>query len=214
MLFTIQIPYSYVEEADAENFYKDEKDYVDTLTTEDKTYKSLIHEGRGNAYGSVSYIRENSRFTEEQKKHKAVLSYADGKCVIYDSKDSRMEDVDSMIDKLVAGKPFVIYICINKGGTDIEFIEEMNQWYKEARNISFGADAVAKKYVEKTGDRNGAKNVAEEFFSDNVPKRDMRISFINKSGKEVTLDAFDCEVERKVSQNRYAIYVNQMAFKK
>ena len=55
MLFTIQIPYSYVEEADAENFYRDEQDYVDTLKTEENTYKSLIHGGSGNSYGSISY---------------------------------------------------------------------------------------------------------------------------------------------------------------
>ena len=104
-----------------------------------------------------------------------------------------METVDSMIDKFVSQREFLVTAQFNMSSMDGEFEVELRQWNIETGNIL--------KYAGKMG---------EEWVNKNIPRRDLRLSFLNKSNKEVKFVLENSEIEEKLSKNRYLLYVNKM----
>ena len=52
--------------------------------------------------------------------------------------------------------------------------------------------------------------MGEKWIDTNIPRRDLRLSFINKSGNEVTFQLEGSEIEEKLSKRRYIFYVRKM----
>jgi hypothetical protein len=82
---------------------------------------------------------------------------------------------------------------IIESSMDTEFYEEFKQWQVETKNI---LDLAPKKGMD----------FVEQF----IPRRTLRISFLNKSNKEVRFTLEDAEIEERVSKNRYILYVKRM----
>ena len=86
---------------------------------------------------------------------------------------------------------------LNMASMDAEFDEELRLWGKETANIL--------KHMKEMGG---------EWVDKNVPKRNMRLSFLNKSGKEVRFELEGSEIEERIARNRYIFYVKRMSLLK
>lgn len=209
MKFELFLPYLAVDvgidDRELENYYKTEKEYVGALHDDDEMYGATIyntmtHGGMsgGAYYGAFSSDNLKSKYMKESDR----LVYAKSSCVLYDDTDSRMETVDSIIDKFVSRRPFLIVAELSPSTMDSEFEEEIREWSRATLNIL--------KYSRDLQKKNG-KQFAEDFLENNIPKKDMRISFINKSAKEVRFVLHKCEIEKKISRNRYMFFVSSMS---
>ena len=107
------------------------------------------------------------------------------------------ESVDSMIDKFAEQKEFLVTINFNMASMDGEFEEELREWNTETYNIL--------KYSQKMGN---------EWVDKNIPRRDLRLSFLNKSGKLGKFVLEGSEIEEKITNNRYLLYVKKMSILK
>ena len=107
-----------------------------------------------------------------------------------------------MIDKFVSQREFLVMAHLDMKNIDGEFEEEVREWAKETLNI-----LLAGKEIIKNGGTNADMN---KFIDMNIPKRNMRLSFNNKSGKRVNFILNGCEIEKKIAKNRYLFYVKRM----
>lgn len=175
------------------DYYASEEDYVKALKDEEASYGALIFNTMaGNGFQSDTYYggfhNQGSGRNIEEK-----VSYAKCECSLYSPNGSTPESVDSMIDKFAAQREFLVTVNLFGGSMDAEFTEEMSQWNSETNSIL------------KHG-----KQMGEEWVNKNIPKRDLQLSFLNKSNKEVRFKLEKCEIEEKISQNGYLLYVQCM----
>ena len=193
MLFRLFIPYqgSVSESKELDGYYASEEDYVAALQQEESENGSVIFNAMASGdlrlrpyYGHGGSIKHN---VED------IIEYASSECTLYSPNGSSMETVDSMIDKFVSQREFLVTAQFNMSSMDGEFEEELRQWNIETGNIL--------KYADKMG---------EEWVNKNIPRRDLRLSFLNKSNKEVKFILENSEIEEKLSKNRYLLYVNKM----
>ena len=193
MVFRLFIPYqgSVSESKELDGYYASEEDYVAALQQEESENGSVIFNAMVSGdlsmsphYGHGGSIKHN---VEE------IIEYASSDCTLYSPNGSSMETVDSMIDKFVSQREFLVTVQFNMSSMDGEFEEELRQWNIETGNIL--------KYAGKMG---------EEWINKNIPRRDLRLSFLNKSNKEVKFVLKNSEIEEKLSKNRYLLYVNKM----
>lgn len=199
MKFTLLIPYqSFSETVSYDDYYKGENDYINALKEEEANYRSLIF----NAVATRTF--DDSTFYAGFGQHPEMLKlptnhyeYAKCDCVLYSPNGFQPETVDSMIDKFVRKEEFIVTVNFNSSSMDSEFEEEMKQWNSETRSIL--------KYRSKMG---------EDWVNENIPKRDLRLSFYNKSNKLVNFELKNCEIEEKLSENRYLLYINAMSLLK
>ena len=98
-----------------------------------------------------------------------------------------------MIDKFVSQNEFLVTVQFNISTMEGEFEEELSSWERETSNIL-----------------SYAKEMGEKWIDTNIPRRDLRLSFINKSGNEVTFQLEGSEIEEKLSKRRYIFYVRKM----
>ena len=56
--------------------------------------------------------------------------------------------------------------------------------------------------------------MGNEWVDKNIPRRDLRLSFLNKSGKLVKFVLEGSEIEEKITNNRYLLYVKKMSILK
>jgi hypothetical protein len=181
-------------------YYKTEQDYADALIREDSSNGMVVYEtmSRGGFDSRTLY----GGFGNERRKIDEKIAYAKAECIPLTPDGMYDEDVDSLIDKFVSQNEFLISFHFDMMKMDAEFEEEIKGWAKETLNIyKVGNDMV----------KNGSSSYdRDEFIERNIPRRDLRISFLNKSGKRVNFSLMSCEVERKVARNRYLIYVKKM----
>ena len=193
MLFKLFIPYqgSVSESKEFDNYYTSEEDYVAALQQEESANGSIIFNAMASGDFSISpyYGQERGRKYNIQE----TIEYAKSDCVLYSPNGSSMETVDSMIDKFVSQREFLVTVQLNTSSMDGEFEEEFRQWSMETGNIL--------KYSSKMG---------AEWVNANIPRRNLRLSFLNKSNKEVNFVLENSEIEEKLSKNRYLLYVNKM----
>ena len=193
MLFKLFIPYqgSLSESNEVNDYYASAEEYVAALQQEESTNGSVIFNAMASGDFSVSpYYGQ-----ERNKKYNIndVIEYAKSDCTLYSPNGSTPETVDSMIDKFASQREFLVTVQFNMSSMDGEFEEELRQWNIETNNII--------KYGPKMG---------EEWVNKNIPKRNLRLSFLNKSNKEVKFVLENSEIEEKLSKNRYLLYVNKM----
>jgi hypothetical protein len=98
-----------------------------------------------------------------------------------------------MIDKFASQQDFLITVNLIESTMDSEFYEEMKLWYSDTMKIlSVG------------------KTKGSDFIEQYIPRRTMRLSFLNKSNKEVRFTLENAEIEEGIAKNRYLIYVKKM----
>ncbi len=193
MVFRLFIPYqgSVSESKELDGYYASEEDYVAALQQEESENGSVIFNAM--ASGDLSMSQYYGHGGNEKHNVEDIIEYASSECTLYSPNGSSMETVDSMIDKFVSQREFLVTAQFNMSSMDGEFEEELRQWNIETGNIL--------KYAGKMG---------EEWVNKNIPRRDLRLSFLNKSNKEVKFVLENSEIEEKLSKNRYLLYVNKM----
>ena len=201
MLFTLFIPYqpsNFVDNKQMEGYYKSEDDYINALRAEEEANGSVIFNAMASgAFDSSTYY---GGFGEKKDiTHNIVenIAYAKADCTLYSPNGAMPESVDSMIDKFAEQKEFLVTINFNMASMDGEFEEELREWNTETYNIL--------KYSQKMGN---------EWVDKNIPRRDLRLSFLNKSGKLVKFVLEGSEIEEKITNNRYLLYVKKMSILK
>ena len=201
MLFTLFIPYqssNFVDNNQMEGYYKSEDDYINALRAEEEANGSVIFNAMASgAFDSSTYY---GGFGEKKDiTHNIVenIAYAKADCTLYSPNGAMAESVDSMIDKFAAQKEFLVTVNFNMASMDGEFEEELREWNTETYNIL--------KYSQKMGN---------EWVDKNIPRRDLRLSFLNKSGKLVKFVLEGSEIEEKITNNRYLLYVKKMSILK
>lgn len=193
MVFRLFIPYqgSVSESKELDGYYASEEDYVAALQKEESENGSVIFNAM--ASGDLSMSPYYGHGGSIKYNVEDIIEYASSECTLYSPNGSSMETVDSMIDKFVSQREFLVTAQFNMSSMDGEFEEELRQWNIETGNIL--------KYAGKMG---------EEWVNKNIPRRDLRLSFLNKSNKEVKFVLENSEIEEKLSKNRYLLYVNKM----
>lgn len=193
MVFNMFIPYQLLgsQSCDMDGYYKSEDDYISALRKEEEENGSVIFnvmasdglhsnnifaDNRGNAYDS-----------------KIKVDYAKAECVLYSPDGAVPESVDSMIEKFVSQREFLITVQFNMNKMEGEFEEELSSWERETSNILSYSSKMGNEWVDK-----------------NIPKRSLRVSFMNKSNKEVVFQMDGSEIEEKLSKTRYIFYINKM----
>ena len=201
MLFTLFIPYqssNFIDNKQMEGYYKSEDDYINALRAEEAANGSVIFNAMASgAFDSSTYY---GGFEEKRNiTHNIVenITYAKADCTLYSPNGAIPESVDSMIDKFAEQKEFLVTINFNMASMDGEFEEELREWNTETYNIL--------KYRQKMGN---------EWVDKNIPRRDLRLSFLNKSGKLVKFVLEGSEIEEKITNNRYLLYVKKMSILK
>lgn len=195
MLFKLYISYqgSMSESDSMDGYYASEEDYVAALRAEEAANGSAIFNAMtsGN-FNTSPYYNQNKGEVHDVKE---VIEYAKSDCTLYSPNGATPEDVDSMIDKFASQREFLVTVQFNMSSMDAEFEEELRGWNSETNTIL--------KYSQKMG---------EEWVNKNIPKRNLRLSFLNKSNKEVKFILENSEIEEKISKNRYLLYVQECRY--
>jgi hypothetical protein len=205
MTFELFIPYIKGASLDIKDnmngYYKNEHDYADALVTEDSSNGAIVYDAMRDETSSNTYYTLNSWGNEYIKKEDKI-SFAKAECILLTSDASDYETVDSIIDRFVSQREFLITAHFNMPEMEGEFEEELREWAKETLNILLAGREIIKK--------GGSRNESDEFVEENIPRRQLRLSFLNKSGKRVSFVLNGCEIEQKIAKNRYLFYVKNM----
>lgn len=206
MLFELFIPYIQGASVDMKDnlngYYKTDQEYADALITEDTSNGTLVYNtmtrGGFNADTYYGFDSWGKPIKDIQEK----IAYAKAECKLFSPNGFEPEDVDSIIDKFVSQREFLMTVHFDMSEMEGEFEEELREWAKETLNI-----LMASREIIKNG---GSKQESELFVERNIPRRELRLSFLNKSGKRVNFVLKACEVEQKIARNRYLFYVKRM----
>ena len=196
MKFDLFIPYQNTmgDSKSMDDYYRSEEDYINALRTEESSNGALIFNtmANGGIYGSTYYgaFNNNVRNYDEIPE---IITYSKASCVLMSANGGSPETVDTMIDKFASQNEFLVTVNFDMQSMDAEFEEELREWNSETISIL------------KTGQKMG-----NEWVETNIPRRNLRLSFLNKSQKLVQFTLDSCEIERKLSKNSYLIYVKRM----
>ena len=206
MLFELFLPYPKGASIDIKDnlngYYKTAQDYADALITEDTSNGALVHSvlsGRGtnnNTYYALNSHTNDPHYIDNR------IAWSKAECKLYTPDEMQLENVDSMIDKFASQREFLIAAHFDINNTELVFEEELRQWYKETQNIHIAGREIIKK--------GGSKQERDYFIEENIPRRQLRLSFLNKSEKRVNFVLRDCEIEERLTKNRYLLYVKRM----
>lgn len=206
MTFELSIPYIKGPSLDLNDnmndYYKTSEDYVNALVNEENSTGYMVYNNMAGRKNNVNtyYAMPNENYYKIEKDES--VDYANAKCILMTPDGMYDEDVDSIIDKFASQKEFLVMAHFNLSDMDGEFEEEISGWAKETINIL--------KYSNELFQKNGSREIADKFIDVNIPRRDMKLSFLNKSGKRVDFILSRCEIERKIAKNRYLFYVKKM----
>lgn len=204
MVFELFIPYIQGASTDINDnmngYYKTEQDYADALIDEDTSNGTLVYNTmtRG-GFGDTVYY---DRFGREIRDIEDRIAFAKAECKLLTPDGCYSENVDTMIDKFVSQREFIMTVHLDTKEMSPEFEEEIREWSKETINIYLASREIMSK--------GGTKHDSELFVEKNIPRRELRLSFLNKSGKRLNFVLKECEIEHKVAKNRYLIYVKRM----
>jgi hypothetical protein len=206
MLFELFMPYYQGASIDMKDnlngYYKTDKEYAEALITEDTSNGTMVYNtmsGGGFSGGSYYGFNPNER---DYSKISEKIAYARAECRLLSPDGAYDEDVDSIIDKFASQNEFLVTAHFDISEMDGEFEEELREWAKETLNI-----LTAGREIVKNG---GTREESQVFVEKNIPRRELRLSFLNKSGKRVNFVLKSCEIERKIARNRYLFYVKRM----
>jgi len=204
MKFDLFMPYVQGPSLDIKDnmngYYKTDQEYADALITEDSSNGMAVYNTLSrNGFDANTFY---GGFGRENRKIEDRIAYAKAECIIMTPDGAYDEDVDSMIDKFVSQREFLMMVHFDMREMDAEFEEEIREWAKETLNIYLAGRDVIK--------RGGSAADRDKFIERNIPRRELRLSFLNKSGNRVNFVLRACEVEKKIAKNRYLLYVKKM----
>ena len=194
MYFELYMPYDASMECDSDSidYYKTEEDYVKALDESYRYDKRYII----NAVSTGKY--DVSDFRDERKINISEKIEFSGLNVRLTRVDNNLpENVDSMIDKFASQRPFLVEFEMLSSSKDGKFEEELSQWWKDTRAVLFEG-----------------KKFGDEWIDRYIPKRDMKLSFLNKSNVRVTFILEGTEIEEKINGRDYVLYVSKMTYQK
>lgn len=204
MCFDLFIPY--IEGASIDindnlnDYYKTGKEYADALINEDTSYGSQVYNimSRGELENVIGYesVSKNHRHINEK------IVYSKAECKLLTPNGANFETVDSMIDKFASQQEFLIMAHFDMSSMDSEFEEELKCWSHETLNILRYSREMLKNGI--------SRNDTDIFIEKNIPRKNLRLSFLNKSNKRVNFILKSCEIEQKIAKNRYLLYVKRM----
>lgn len=206
MSFDLYLPYIKGPSIDLKDnmngYYKSEKDYIDALITEDASYGQLVYD-----WGRSGMINQNTYYAFSKRANFNAqvadqIEYAKATCVLMTPDGAYDETVDSIIDRFVSQNEFLVMAHFDTKLMDGEFEEEIREWAKETLNILMAGKEISQK--------SGSRHEGDVFVEKNIPRRDMKLSFKNKSGQTVDFLLNSCEIEKKIAKNRYLFYVKKM----
>jgi len=163
------------------NEYAKSKDDVFNSMTTYKFKSSNVSSSPWEQYGITSKSSGEER-----------VVYSSSKCVLY-SENGEDENVDGIIDKFVAQKPFVEMIELDLDSSEEDFIYEFSMWIREHNKIN--------EYASKNGEDWGWKN---------EPIRDLRISFINKATEKVFAKLSNCRIMDIVDEKTLIVFIEKL----
>lgn len=206
MMFELFMPYFKGASIDMKDnlngYYKTEQEYADALVNEDKTGGAMVYDTlTGGGFRGDTYYGYNGWAREDVKKEDKI-AWSKAECQLLTPDAEYLEDVDTMIDKFAKQKEFLVTAHFNMKDVEPEFEEEIREWAKETLNIYIAGDEMVKKGYSSTD--------KDRFLEEHIPRRELRLSFKNKSGKMVNFCLKSCEIERKIARNRYLLYVKRM----
>ncbi len=178
------------------DFYRG-NDYVKAMKDENTrngeiVYNSMIDakDGVSSLIGSASdsFTKFGAKHPQNEKKE----VYSSSKCVLYDE-DGVKETVDGLISHFVAQSPFIELVEFDETSEDDDFIGEITMWVREHNSVG--------KYASVNGD---------EWAWKTEPKRDMKMTFINKSGEKLYASLEGCKIMDIVGSNSMIIYINRL----
>ena len=181
-------------------YYKTEQDYADALINEDRSNGSQVYSvmQNGTLSSTISYNGFGRTIREVEEK----IVFAKAECKLLTPNGADYETVDSMIDKFASQSEFLITAHFDMSKMEGEFEEELREWARETLNI--------RKYSIEMFNKGIPKGEIYNFVEKNIPRRNLRLSFLNKSGKMVNFTLKSCEIEQKLARNRYLLYVKRM----
>ena len=197
MYFELFMPYdaSIDCEKNGIDYYKSAEEYVGALTESYKYDKKYIINAVYTGRYDVTDFRNEREFDISENIEFSGLNV---RLIRQDNFTS--ESVDSMIDKFASQKPFLVEFEIISRSRDGKFEEELSQWWKDTRAVLIEG--------RKFGDK------CNEWLDRYLPKRDMKVSFLNKSNVKVTFILKGVELEEKINNKDYVLYVNKMTYQK
>ena len=196
MKFDLFIPYQSTlsDSVSMDGYYSSEEDYINALKTEEASNGMLIFNTMAN--GGIDGSSYYGAFNNNDRKHSEIpenTTYSRASCVLMSANGGTPETVDTMIDKFVSQSEFLVTVNFDMDSMAAEFEEELREWNSETLNIL-----------------NVGKKMGNEWVESNIPRRNLRLSFLNKSQKLVKFTLDSCEIEQKLSRNSYLIYVKRM----
>lgn len=204
MVFEVFIPYFQGASVDMKDnmngYYANERDYANALITEDAAnvfISSSIADTTSRKPGTYYGGFGRKAWNVDEK-----VVFAKAECNLHSPNGFMPETVDSMIDKFASQCEFLVTLSFDFNNTDEVFIEEVRQWIKETQNIY-----IASREIKKKG---GSSNDVDMFIETNLPRRDLRLSFLNKSNQRVNFILRACEIEEPIAKNRFILYVKNM----
>ena len=204
MSFDLFIPY--IEGASLDindnlnDYYKTAQDYADALINEDTSSGSQVYNAM--ARGVLSSTIGYNSFGRDLRNIQEKIAYAKAECTLLAPNGCGYENVDSMIDKFASQSEFLVTAHFDMKNMDAEFEEELVAWARETLNI-----LRVSREMRKGG---ASRQESDMFVEKNIPRRELRLSFLNKSGNRVNFVLKACEIEQKIARNRYLLYVKRM----
>ena len=214
MYFELHMPYEASAEFDSEDrkgYYKTEKDYVDALdgeyisTNQDVYYYASRmdnNQERQNAYlqsvvGYNSGLGKRMDLAGVFRRSAApeVVGYSKINVRLEDPDNNMPENVDSIVTRFAERRPYLIEFVMLSNSSDGRFEEEMKQWWIDSKAI-----------LEEGKKRGGA------WIDQYIPKKTMKLSFLNKSNKRITFSLDDVEIEERVADRDYVLFVKSMSY--
>lgn len=197
MYFQLQMPYdasidiNHIE--DLKGYYRDEDEYVDTLVEDYNRYdKGILCNAIYTGDYSVTDYRNERKINAIEK-----LAYSTVNVRLEAPNTNFPETVDSIVERFATQQPFLIEFVKLSQSVDGQFEEEMKQWWKDTRAVLEVGKKLGGAWIDK-----------------NIPKKDMKVTFLNKSNQRVTFILEGTEIETRNSSTDYVLFVNKMTLER
>ena len=198
MYFELYMPYDAsidCEKSGIDGYYKNAEEYVEALDESYRYDKRYIINAVNTGRYDVTDFRNERQFDISEN-----IEFSGLNVRLIRADNYMSESVDSMIDKFATQKPFLVEFEMLSSSKDGKFEEELSQWWKDTRAV----------LIE--GKKFGSK--CDEWLDRYIPKRDMKLSFLNKSNVRVTFTLEGVELEEKINNKDYVLYVSKMSYQK
>lgn len=200
MKVTLYLPYyDYNDGAfDVSGDYYDENEYINAISDEynknkDIVYNSMLDYNNGSRNVLTGADGKTYKFASKASQDEDKVAHASCEGVIYDE-DGKEDTVDNLIEHFAKTESFVELVEFDMDTPEEEFETELSLWKKEHENIN--------KYKSVQG---------EEWAWVNEPKRNVKVSFVNKSNETIYAVLENCKIMDMVSQNMYIIFVEKIS---